>query len=71
MNSHRSFLISGQEVPGEDPFLNGEFAMRWIHAFQHGLASEGTATAHLKALAAAKHAAAYDLENWGGFERSR
>jgi hypothetical protein len=48
--------------------LNGEYGMRWIHAFQHGL--EGAQTLHLKALAAAKHAASYDLENWGGFSRS-
>ena len=58
----------GQEVPGEDPFLNGEYAMRWIHAFQRGVDPDGE-TLHLKAVPAAKHAFDYDLENWGGFSR--
>eukprot|EP00038_Savillea_parva_P023364 m.40557 g.40557 ORF g.40557 m.40557 type:complete len:1020 (+) comp5998_c0_seq1:874-3933(+) len=62
----------GQEVPGEDPFLNGEYAMRWIHAFQYGVDGSGGGgdTESLKALACAKHAFDYDLEDWGGFDRS-
>jgi beta-glucosidase-like glycosyl hydrolase len=55
------------QVPGEDPFLNGEYAMRWIHAFQYGL--EGGAQVY-KAMPSAKHAMAYDLENWGGLNRA-
>eukprot|EP00662_Eupelagonemidae_sp_cell21_P042124 gene42124-66389_t len=57
----------GQEVTGEDPLLNGEYAMRWIRAFQHGAGPE---YAQLKALPAAKHAFDYDLEKWGGADRS-
>lgn len=56
------------EVPGEDPFLNGEYAMRWIHAFQYGV--EGDESDSIKALPSAKHAFDYDLEDWGGFNRA-
>ena len=52
---------------GEDPFLNGEYAMRWIHAFQYGY--DGGATQY-KAMPSAKHAFDYDLENWGGLNRA-
>ena len=52
---------------GEDPFLNGEYAMRWIHAFQYGY--DGAATQY-KAMPSAKHAFDYDLENWGGLDRA-
>ena len=46
--------------------------MRWIHAFQHGsdVGGGGGATEALKALACAKHAFDYDLEDWGGFNRN-
>ena len=43
---------------GEDPFLNGEYAMRWIYAFRHGI--DGAASQN-KAMPSAKHAMAYDL----------
>jgi len=47
--------------PFADPFLNGEYAMRWIHAFQYGL--DGEPGSQYKALPAAKHAFDYDLED--------
>ena len=41
--------------------------MRWIHAFQYGVS--GGAQVY-KAMPSAKHAMAYDLENWGGLNRA-
>lgn len=40
--------------------MQGEYGMRWIHAFQYGF--DGGATQY-KAMPSAKHAFDYDLEN--------
>jgi hypothetical protein len=53
-------VLIGEQVPGEDPFLAGEYAMNFISAFQ----GEGESR-YLKAISTAKHFATYDLEgNW-------
>lgn len=55
-------------MAGEDPFLNGEYGMRYVHAFQYGV--DGDQTDAIKTLPTAKHAFDYDLENWGGLSRN-
>ena len=52
----------GQEVPGEDPYLNGEYAAEWIPALQYGLTGEGRGGGKPRVAAACKHFAAYSLE---------
>lgn len=49
----------GQETPGEDPVLNGDYAEGFVRGFQ-----EGEDSSHLKASACCKHFAGYSLENW-------
>jgi len=51
----------GQEVPGEDPFLTGEYVMHYSRGMQ-----EGDDPRYIKVVSTAKHYADYDLEgNWG------
>jgi len=55
----------GQEVPGEDPFLTGEYVMHWTRGMQ-----EGDDPRYLKVVSTAKHFADYDLEGNGGVDRT-
>ena len=55
----------GQETPGEDPYLTGEFAIAFVRGMQ-----EGEDPRYLKTAADCKHFAGYDLENWNGYDRS-
>jgi len=54
----------GQEVPGEDPVLNSEYAFEYITGLQ-GLDEED----YIRVVATPKHFSAYDLENWNGTQR--
>eukprot|EP00048_Salpingoeca_helianthica_P016232 m.231184 g.231184 ORF g.231184 m.231184 type:complete len:915 (-) comp18276_c0_seq1:117-2861(-) len=54
----------GQEVPGEDPFLTGEYVMHYTRGFQ-----EGPDSRYLKAVSTAKHYCDYDCENCNGTDR--
>lgn len=49
----------GQECPGEDPTLNGDYAEGFVGGFQTGPDST-----YLKASSCCKHYAAYNLEKW-------
>ncbi|KAK7026859.1 hypothetical protein VNI00_015401 [Paramarasmius palmivorus] len=55
----------GQETPGEDPLHVARYALQFVTGMQGDVSS----TPYLKVMSACKHWAAYDLENWGGFER--
>ncbi|CAK9040358.1 Probable beta-D-xylosidase 6 (AtBXL6), partial [Durusdinium trenchii] len=55
----------GQETPGEDPKLNGDYAAAFVSAFQ----SSDVDPKRLKASACCKHFAAYNLEQWHGHNR--
>lgn len=55
----------GQETPGEDPYLSGEFAVQFVRGLQTGEDSR-----YYKTVADCKHYAGYDLEHWGGEDRS-
>jgi beta-glucosidase-like glycosyl hydrolase len=54
----------GQEVCGEDPFLNGEYIMNWAPTMQFGPDPK-----YIKTVATAKHFADYDLEGNYGVNR--
>jgi len=54
----------GQEVPGEDPVLNSEYAFEYITGLQ-GLDEED----YIRVVATPKHFSAYDLERWNGTDR--
>jgi beta-glucosidase-like glycosyl hydrolase len=54
----------GQETPGEDPFLNAEYAANFVTGMQVGEDPN-----YVKASACCKHYAAYSLEDWGGVDR--
>ncbi|PKI44097.1 hypothetical protein CRG98_035509 [Punica granatum] len=53
----------GQETPGEDPMLAGQYAASYVRGLQ------GNAGDRLKVAACCKHFTAYDLDNWNGFDR--
>jgi beta-D-xylosidase 4 len=53
----------GQETPGEDPFLSGRYAARYVSGMQEGDSK------FAKVVATCKHFAAYSLEKWNGIER--
>jgi len=55
----------GQETPGEDPLLNGQYAEDFVRSFQE----DERDPARLKNSACCKHFAAYNLENWQGQSR--
>eukprot|EP01084_Bolivina_argentea_P263558 446125_1 len=55
----------GQEVPGEDPFLTGQYAAQFIYNFQYGEDSK-----YLKTVAVCKHYADYDQEGTWGIGRT-
>ncbi|KAL9272796.1 putative beta-D-xylosidase 2 [Drosera capensis] len=54
----------GQETPGEDPYLAGQYAASYVRGLQ-GNDKGG----RLKVAACCKHYTAYDLDNWSGFDR--
>ncbi|KAI8522612.1 hypothetical protein RHMOL_Rhmol13G0009500 [Rhododendron molle] len=54
----------GQETPGEDPVVAGEYAARYVRGLQGNDHGE-----RLKVAACCKHYTAYDLENWSGVDR--
>lgn len=54
----------GMETPGEDPYLNGQYAIMFAKGMQ-----EGEDSRYIKAIATLKHYAAYSLEDWKGFNR--
>mmetsp|Transcript_57174 Transcript_57174/g.122822 ORF Transcript_57174/g.122822 Transcript_57174/m.122822 type:complete len:740 (-) Transcript_57174:188-2407(-) len=54
----------GQETPGEDPVLNGEYAANFVPGMQ-----DGEDPNHIKSSACLKHFAAYSLENYQGMDR--
>ncbi|KAG9451582.1 hypothetical protein H6P81_011547 [Aristolochia fimbriata] len=60
----------GQETPGEDPTMVGQYAVNFVRGFQ-GDPIEGAKwdSQPLKASACCKHFTAYDLENWKGTTR--
>jgi len=53
-----------QEVPSEDPLLNGDFGSQYTQGLQ-----EGKDPSYLQAVVTLKHWDAYSLENSGGFTR--
>lgn len=53
-----------QEVPSEDPLLNGDFGSGYTQGLQQGVDSK-----FLQAVVTLKHWDAYSLENSGGFTR--
>ncbi|GBG33126.1 Beta-D-xylosidase 1 [Hondaea fermentalgiana] len=55
----------GQETPGEDPYVNGQYAADFVRAFQEDEADPS----RLKNSACCKHFAAYSIENWHGHDR--
>jgi beta-glucosidase-like glycosyl hydrolase len=52
------------ETPGEDPYLNGEYARVFVNGIQ-----VGEDPRYLKASPCLKHYAAYSLENYNGMQR--
>lgn len=54
----------GQEVPGEDPYLTGEYVAHYSSGLQ-----EIDADRYLKVVSTCKHFSAYDMENWNGSNR--
>mmetsp|Transcript_9795 Transcript_9795/g.17257 ORF Transcript_9795/g.17257 Transcript_9795/m.17257 type:complete len:772 (+) Transcript_9795:81-2396(+) len=55
----------GQETPGEDPKLNGDYAEAFVQGFQFSKEEPH----RLKASACCKHFAAYSIEDWHGMDR--
>ncbi|PSS06200.1 Beta-D-xylosidase [Actinidia chinensis var. chinensis] len=53
----------GQETPGEDPMLVGNYAANYVRGLQ------GNDGERLKVAACCKHYTAYDLDNWRGVDR--
>eukprot|EP00484_Ammonia_sp_Unknown_P005082 CAMPEP_0197074090 /NCGR_PEP_ID=MMETSP1384-20130603/210934_1 /TAXON_ID=29189 /ORGANISM="Ammonia sp." /LENGTH=946 /DNA_ID=CAMNT_0042512931 /DNA_START=16 /DNA_END=2857 /DNA_ORIENTATION=- len=54
----------GQEVPGEDPFLTGQYVMEYSYHMQNG-----EDTKYMKVVSTAKHYADYDQEGNYGTDR--
>ena len=50
----------GQETPGEDIFLSGEYGVQFIHGLQNGSAG-APAAEHYQIIATAKHYMGYDM----------
>ena len=62
MNIYRG---RGQEVPGEDPFLTGQYVMQFSYNFQFGEDNK-----YLKSVTVCKHYADYDQEGNFGIGRT-
>lgn len=59
----------GQETPGEDPMVTGEYAVAYVRGLQGDSFRGGKLGDHLQASACCKHFTAYDLDNWKGINR--
>ncbi len=55
----------GQETPGEDPIINGEYAAHFVSSMQ----GKGEDAKYLKVSSCCKHYAAYSFENYRGLDR--
>ncbi|GAA0149567.1 glucosidase [Lithospermum erythrorhizon] len=60
----------GQETPGEDPLVVGNYAVSYVRgiqgdSFEGGQLEDG----HIQASACCKHFTAHDLDNWNGVNR--
>jgi pre-mRNA-splicing factor SYF2/beta-D-xylosidase 4 len=55
----------GQEVPGECPYLVGQYGAHFVS----NLEGAGQSSRYLKLAATMKHFTAYDLEHWEGYDR--
>lgn len=53
----------GQETPGEDPYLTGEYVRYYVAALQ------GNDTTYLQISSCCKHFDAYSLDDWEGYDR--
>lgn len=59
----------GQETPGEDPLMNGKYAMYFVRGLQGDSFKGGRMLDRLQASACCKHFTAYDLDRWNGVTR--
>ncbi|KAK4434181.1 putative beta-D-xylosidase 7 [Sesamum alatum] len=60
----------GQETPGEDPFVAGEYGVAYVRGIQGDSYGGGQLKdGRLKASACCKHYTAHDLDNWNGVTR--
>ncbi|KAF8024900.1 hypothetical protein BT93_F1905 [Corymbia citriodora subsp. variegata] len=61
----------GQETPGEDPVVGGEYAVSYVRGFQGDAVQGGGKQPRgiLQSSACCKHFTAYDLDNWKGVDR--
>merc|ERR1711991_1125388 len=55
----------GQETPGDDPYLNAQYAI----GFVSGVQGNGNYDKYLLASSCVKHFAAYSMENSDGYNR--
>ena len=53
----------GQETPGEDPFVNAEYAVNFVSGMQDGDSK------YLKVSSCCKHYAVYNMESYDGVDR--
>ena len=51
-----------EEVPSEDPYMNGEYGAAFVRGFQEGAAGAPSHAPYIKAAVVVKHFAAYSLE---------
>jgi len=58
----------GQETPGEDPKVAGQYAISYVRGLQ-GDSYSGKSSGELKVSACCKHFTAYDMDNWKGKTR--
>lgn len=60
----------GQETPGEDPLVAGEYSVSFVRGVQgDNFDDVSKMSSHLKASACCKHFTAYDLDNWKNMNR--
>ena len=57
----------GQETPGEDPLLTGTYAARFVRSMQNNSLDPS----RLRVASCCKHFAGYDMDSWGGMDRSK
>ncbi|KAJ0750121.1 putative xylan 1,4-beta-xylosidase [Helianthus annuus] len=59
----------GQETPGEDPLVVGDYSVSYVRGIQGDTFEGGTNSDILQASACCKHFVANDLDNWKTFDR--